>query len=73
MPTDDEIAVSTALVNAASGPLRVASDAGSVEQHSLDELITADRYVSGKAAASQGRRGIRITRLVPDGTVQRCR
>lgn len=70
MPSADSTAVSAALVSAAQGPLKVAGDAGSVEQHTLDELIKADQYLAAKDAASKGRRGLRFTRLIPDGTVQ---
>ena len=58
-----------ALTNALSGPARVSGDAGSVEQHSIPDLIQADKYLSGKAAAANPNRGLMITSLIPDGTV----
>jgi len=50
----------------ASGPKRVSGDAGSVEQHSIQDQIAADRYLSTKQAASGQNnpgRGLRVTLL----------
>lgn len=71
MPCEDATAASEALTAAIAGPKKVESDAGSVEQHAISELIEADRYQAAKCAAVNGRRGLRFTRLIPDGTVQR--
>jgi len=51
----------------AQGPAKVASDAGSVEQHSLSEQIEADKYLSAKEAVQKTRRGLRFNKLVPPG------
>jgi hypothetical protein len=40
---------------------------GRVRQHSLKDQIEYDRYAASKAAAANGRRGIRITKLIPPG------
>lgn len=70
MACDDATAASDALNAAIQGPAKVSSDAGSVEQHPLSELIRADQYMASKCAASKRRRGLRFTRLIPDGAVQ---
>jgi hypothetical protein len=44
-----------------------------VEQHPIPDLIAADQYVAAKAAADKPGRGIRITQLIPGGTIDdRC-
>lgn len=64
-------AITEALVN----PRRVSGDAGSVEGHSLPDLIAADKYLNAKATASSPSRGLRFNVFVPDGTAnarRRC-
>ncbi len=47
-------------------PKKMAGDAGSVEQHSIPDMIEADRYA--KAVAGRGGRGgIRRTKIIPPG------
>ena len=51
-------------------PKRVTGDSGSVEQHSLDELIRADKYITNKENAAAGMLSvIKIVRFAPCGTV----
>ena len=69
MPCDDADAATEALNAALLGPKRVSSDAGEVEQHSVKDLIEAAKFLSGQCAASSTRRGLRITKLIPEGTV----
>lgn len=58
------------IISAIQGPSYVQTDAGTVSQHSLSELIKVASYVSGTCASSSARQGLRISRLIPDGTVQ---
>ncbi|MGQ9918685.1 MAG: hypothetical protein ACUVS7_14835 [Bryobacteraceae bacterium] len=51
----------------AQGPAKVASDAGSVQQHPLSEQIEADRYLASKKAAGKAKRGLRFNKFVPPG------
>ena len=51
----------------AQGPAKVASDAGSVEQHNLADQIEADKYLASKEAAKTKSRGLRFNKLVPPG------
>lgn len=51
-----------------AGPKKVSGDAGSVEQHSIGDLIEADKYLSSKEAAKSRGFGIKLTRIEPDGT-----
>jgi len=52
----------------AKGPKRATGDSGSVEQHSLDDQIAADRYLASKKAARSKGLGIRLSKLVPPGS-----
>lgn len=58
-----------AIAAAIASPARVRGDAGEVEARSLPDLIAAANYLASVDAATKGRRGLRITRLIPDGTV----
>jgi hypothetical protein len=53
----------------AKGPRRVQGDAGSVEQHSLQDLIAAERFLQSKKAVQNKGLGIRFIKISPDGTV----
>jgi hypothetical protein len=57
-----------AIVDNATGPLKAASDAGSMEQHPLPEQIAADKYLQSKKAARRHGLGIGLKKLVPPGT-----
>ena len=52
----------------AKGPKRASGDSGSVEQHSLNDQIAADRYLASKKAARSRGLGIRLTKLLPPGS-----
>ena len=53
----------------ARGPKKVAGDAGSVEQHSLQDQITVERYLQSQKATRRPGLGIKLIKLSPDGTV----
>jgi len=53
----------------AIGPKKVQSDAGSVEQHPLKDLIEAARFLASKEAVQKRGLGIKLIKLSPDGTV----
>ena len=53
----------------ATGPARVRTDAGEVEAHDLTAMIEVDRYLSAAQAAKTKNRGLRITKLMPPGTI----
>lgn len=59
----------TALLSALTGPAEASTDGTSVKQHNLADLIEADRYISAKCASRRPNRGLRITQLIPPGTV----
>ena len=69
--TEDTPAVDGALEAAMIGPRKAAGDGVSVEQHSLPDLIAAEKHVAQKAAASSPARGMRFSKIVPGGTVGR--
>ena len=68
--TDTE-AVRIALNAALAGPKVIEGDAGKVEQHSIADLIAADRYLrtTTDSVGTGARRGLRFTKLNPPGTV----
>lgn len=59
--------IETAIVENATGPAKASGDAGSVEQHSLQDQIAADKYLASKAASRAKRRGLVFNKLVPPG------
>ena len=54
----------------AEGPKRVTVDGTSVEQHSIQDQIEADRYLASKRAAKNPLGGIGRTKLVPPGATE---
>lgn len=70
MACDEEsnAAADAAIDAALSAPKRVRTAAAEVENHSIGDLIEADRYRRSKCAASRPGRGIRLTKLLPGGT-----
>lgn len=64
-PTSPEEAVEAASL----APKKVAVDGQSVEEHSIKDLIEADRYLSAKRSTAAGgsHRGLRFTKLIPPG------
>jgi hypothetical protein len=53
----------------AQGPKKAQGDAGSIEQHSLQDQIAADRYLAAKQAVRSRGKGLRMSKLVPPGAV----
>ncbi len=51
----------------AQGPAKASGDAGSMEQHSLQDQIAADRYLNAKRAAKAKTLGLRVTKIIPPG------
>jgi hypothetical protein len=51
----------------AQGPRRASGDSGSVEQHSLQDQMAADRYLAAKEAAKRKGMGIRVGKMIPPG------
>lgn len=49
----------------AQGPAKASGDAGSMEQHSLQDQIAADRYLNAKRAAKAKTLGLRVTKIIP--------
>jgi hypothetical protein len=67
-PDDASATLRDAIRDNAMGPKKVTGDAGSVEQHSLRDQIEAERFLASKEAMQRPGLGIRLTKLVPDGT-----
>jgi len=52
----------------AEGPKRAQGDAGSVEQHDLQDQIEADKYLAAKEAAKNPAKALARVKIVPPGT-----
>jgi hypothetical protein len=63
------ITIRDAIRENALGPKKVTGDAGSVEQHPLKDQIEAEKFLASKEASRRPGLGIRLTKIVPDGTV----
>jgi hypothetical protein len=59
--------LSNSIAENAAAPKRAQGDSGSVEMHSIQDQIAADRYLASKRAAKTKNRGLRISRLSPPG------
>ena len=49
----------------AAGPAKASGDAGSVEQHKLQDQIAADKHLAGMKAVANPHRGLRFNKIVP--------
>jgi hypothetical protein len=70
MACDAVTTVNNSILQSLQGPSYIQTDAGTVSQHSLSELIKVAGYVSGTCASTSARQGVRFSRLIPDGCVQ---
>lgn len=57
------------ITDAAAAPKKLVGDQGTVEQHSIKELIEADRYLAAKNAAKSKTFGIRFIKLRGPGAI----
>lgn len=67
--SDDSGDLSQAIQEAAAQPAQVSADGLLVQGRPLPDLIEADKHLAGKRAADQPHRGLRVTRLIPPGSV----
>lgn len=51
----------------AAGPKSVQIDGQRVEQHSIDDVIKADRYLAAKKAAKSRTGGLKVSKLSHSG------
>jgi len=59
----------TAVQDAMAQPKAASGDGVSVTQHSLPDLIQAEKHVAAKSAASKAHRGLRFSKIVPPGSI----
>ena len=59
--------IADAIKENAAGPAKASGDSVSIEQHSIQDQIAADRYLASKRAANKPHRGMRFTRIIPPG------
>lgn len=69
MAESTESILETAISDAASGPLKATGDAGSFERDKISDLVAAHKYSKQLASAGTRRRGLRILKMIPGGTV----
>ena len=60
--------IDKAIEENATGPKKASGDGGSIEQHSVDEQIAADKHLASKKAAQARGLGIKLLKISPDGT-----
>jgi hypothetical protein len=70
MACENVDAINAALLTAVTAPSYIQTDAGTVSQHSLPDLIKVASYLAGTCAGSNKRQGLRFSQLIPGGTVQ---
>ncbi len=52
----------------ALAPRRIQGDEGEIEEHSIPDLIAADRHLDSQTAvAASGSRGLRLSKFKPPG------
>lgn len=61
--------VRDAIDSSAQGPRQVTADGMSINQHSLKDLIEADRYLESRATARASGLGIKRLKISPGGTI----
>jgi hypothetical protein len=61
--------LSDQIETAAQQPKSATTDAGTVSQHPLADIIAADEYLKANAAAESPKRGFSLARFKPPGTV----
>jgi len=57
--------IDKSIADNAVGPRRASGDSGSVEQHSPQDQIAADRYLESKKAARSKGLGIKLLKISP--------
>ena len=63
--TDPAPDLSATIEDVAKAPRKSTGDNGSVEEHSLADMIAADKYLKKKAVGLG--RGFRISKIIPGG------
>ena len=64
---NNQSSLDEAIRRAASGPKSAEADGQRVEQHSLSDLVKADRYLASKEAAKSRGGGIRFRKMIHSG------
>lgn len=65
MSETSQTTISDAIKEVAGGPSSASSDAGSITQQNLKDLIEADRYLESRSASRRRGIGIKISRIAP--------
>lgn len=61
--------LSETIETAATKPQKASSPAGSVEMPPLPDVIAADKYLKGQTAQTKASRGMRLSQIIPPGSV----
>lgn len=60
--------LSTTIATAAASPQSATADGQSATARSISDLIAADQYLAGKAAAGNRQRGLVFSKIIKPGT-----
>lgn len=60
--------LSEQITSTAAAPKRTNVDGAEVEEHSLKDLVEADKHLAAKQAAAKPHRALRFAKLSPPGT-----
>jgi hypothetical protein len=70
MACDNADTAAAALLAALAGPKSVTADGMTVVQHDPEQFIKAEHHLAAKCAGTSPRRGLRFTKLKPEGTTE---
>ena len=65
--TTESSSLKRQIIENATGPKSAEIDGQKVEQHSLSEVIEADKYLAAKSALKKKSRGLKFSKLQPSG------
>ena len=61
--------LASAIRTSAEGPQSASGDAGSMQQHSLPDVVLADKHLAAKNAMTKRNFGLTRVQIIPPGTV----
>lgn len=64
---DEEFDLRQTIADAAAQPAEARADNTSAKQHSLKDLVEADKYLKAQQAAAAGTPGLKFFKLIPPG------
>jgi hypothetical protein len=65
--SDESDEVDDAILDVAKNPKRAKGDEGEIEEHDLDKLIKASKYLANKTGVTSGK-GFTFTKIIAPGS-----